>query len=173
MHTDLPRERAPMVLQHYGAAMLRWALVLIFCWFGFLKFTVYEAEGIAPLAMNSPLLSWAYDALGQQGFAMALGAVEISIGILIALRPVSARLSGIGSVGSIMTYLITLSFLLSTPGVWQAGYGFPFLSGPIGQFLIKDVVLLAASVWTAVEAFAAANVGGTVAMPQARSAASA
>ena len=172
MHTDLPRTGAALALEHHGGAMLRWSLVLIFFWFGFLKFTAYEAEGIAPLAMNSPLLSWAYRALGQQGFAMALGVVEISIGILIALRPVSARLSAIGSVGSIITYLVTLSFLLSTPGVWQTGYGFPFLSGPIGQFLIKDVVLLAASVWIATEAFAAADMGGRVAVPPARAAAS-
>ncbi len=97
-----------------GAA-LRWSLVLIFLWFGFLKFTADEAEGIVPFAMNSALLSWAYQMLGQRGFAMALGVVELSIGMLIALRPLSARLSGTGSVGSIITYLITLSFLLSTP----------------------------------------------------------
>ena len=95
---------------------------------------------------------------------MALGVVEITIGVLIALRGVSPRLSGIGSVGSIITYLITLSFLLSTPGVWQEGYGFPFLSGMVGQFLIKDIVLLAASIWTAGEAFAAADTSAGDAM---------
>ena len=157
MPTGLPRTDAAMPLEHYGAVALRWSLVLIFLWFGCLKFTAYEAEGIAPLAMNSPLLSWAYQMLGQRGFAMALGVVEVSIGILIALRPVSPQLSGIGSVGSIITYLITLSLLLSTPEVWQEGKGFPFLSGMVGQFLIKDVVLLAASIWIAGEAFAAAR----------------
>ena len=153
MRTDSPRSEGPVALEHYGSTALRWSLVLIFLWFGLLKFTAYEAEGIAPLAMNSPILSWAFQLLGQRGFAMALGVVELAIGVLIALRPVSARVSGIGSV----TYLITLSFLLSTPGVWQEGYGFPFLSGMVGQFLIKDVVLLAASIWTAGEAFAAAR----------------
>lgn len=148
-------------MQRLGGTALRAALVLIFLWFGFLKFTAYEAEGIAPLAMNSPLLSWAYGLLGQRGFATALGTIEIAIGVLIALRPVSARWSAIGSVGAIVTFAITLTLLLSTPGVWQAGYGFPFLSGMVGQFLIKDAVLLAASIWTAGEAFAAAN--GTMA----------
>lgn len=157
MRTDSPRSEGPGALEHYGSTALRWSLVLIFLWFGLLKFTAYEAEGIAPLAMNSPILSWAFQLLGQRGFAMALGVVELAIGVLIALRPVSARVSGIGSVASIITYVITLSFLLSTPGVWQEGYGFPFLSGMVGQFLIKDVVLLAASIWTAGEAFAAAR----------------
>jgi uncharacterized protein DUF417 len=29
-------------------ALLRWALVIIFLWFGGMKFTAYEAAGIAP-----------------------------------------------------------------------------------------------------------------------------
>jgi len=29
-------------------ALLRWALVVIFLWFGGMKFTAYEANGIAP-----------------------------------------------------------------------------------------------------------------------------
>jgi uncharacterized membrane protein YkgB len=32
--------------------------------------------------------------------------------------------------------------------VWQAGYGFPALAGFPGQFLVKDVVLLGAAIWT-------------------------
>ncbi|MDQ2778518.1 MAG: YkgB family protein [Pseudomonadota bacterium] len=144
---------------NWGGHALRWALVLIFLWFGFMKFTAYEAKGIAPLVMNSPVLAWAYNLLGERGFATALGIVELTIGVLIALRPWSARVSGIGSVASIITFVVTLSFILTTPGVWQEGLGFPYLSGPIGQFLIKDVVLLAASIWTAGEAFAAARVG--------------
>lgn len=157
MQTDLSNLRETTPLAHYGAAALRWSLVLIFIWFGAMKFFAYEAEGVAPLAMNSPLLSWAFDGLGLRGFSAALGVIEISVGVLIALRPVSARLSGIGSAGAIITFLITLSFLFSTPGVWQKGFGFPFLSGDVGAFLIKDLVLLAASIWTAGEAFAAAR----------------
>lgn len=159
MATDTTANDGGLTLQRWGAWALRWSLVLIFFWFGMMKFTAYEAKGIAPLVMNSPLLAWAYNLLGERGFATALGVVELTIGVLIALRPFSARWSGIGSVASIITYLVTLTFLLSTPGVWQEGYGFPFLSGPIGQFLIKDFVLLAASIWTAGEAFTAARLG--------------
>ncbi|MEO5735137.1 MAG: DUF417 family protein [Rubrivivax sp.] len=150
-----PEEADPLL--RWGGFALRWSLVLIFLWFGFMKFTAYEAKGIAPLVMHSPLLSWAYNLLGERGFASTLGVVELAIGVLIALRPVSARASGIGSVASIITFIVTLTFILTTPGVWQEGYGFPYLSGPIGQFLIKDVVLLAASIWTAGEAFRAAR----------------
>lgn len=149
--------RNEIALEDASAALLRYTLVLIFLWFGLLKFTAYEAQGIAPLAMNSPLLSWAFHALGEQGFAKALGVVEIGVGVLIATRPWSAMLSAVGSIGAVITFLITLSLLFTTPGVWQEGQSFPFLSGMVGQFLIKDAVLLAASIWTAAEALAAAR----------------
>lgn len=138
-----------------GTLLLRYGLALIFVWFGFLKFTSYEAEGIAPLAMHSPLLAWAFKALGKQGFSNTIGTVEIVIGMLISLRAWSARASAVGSLGAALTFLVTLSFMFSTPGVWQEGHGFPFLSGMVGQFLIKDLVLFAASVWTAGEAISA------------------
>jgi uncharacterized membrane protein YkgB len=48
---------------------------------------------------------------------------------------------------SCLTYIITLSFFLTTPGVAErTASGFPAISAPIGQFLLKDLVLLAASV---------------------------
>jgi len=49
-------------------------------------------------------------------------------------------------------FLTTLSFLLSTPGVIETSLGFPALSAMPGQFLIKDVVLLGAALWTVGEA---------------------
>jgi hypothetical protein len=40
-----------------------------------------------------------------------------------------------------MTFVITLTFFLSTPGVAEAtAGGFPAISAPIGQFLLKDLV---------------------------------
>jgi Protein of unknown function, DUF417 len=47
-----------------------------------------------------------------------------------------------------LMFLITLSFLFSTPG-WEPSLGgFPAASGAVGQFLIKDVVLLGAALWS-------------------------
>jgi uncharacterized membrane protein YkgB len=51
---------------------------------------------------------------------------------------------------------LTLSFLLTTPGVWQEGNGFPALS-LVGSFLIKDLILLGAALWAAGEALQAAG----------------
>ena len=37
-------------------ALLRWAMVIIFLWFGGMKFTAYEAAGIAPFIEHSPIM---------------------------------------------------------------------------------------------------------------------
>ena len=55
-------------------------------------------------------------------------------------------------------FLTTLTFLITTPGWEPTLGGFPALSGAVGQFLLKDIVLLGAAVFTAGEAFAAVSV---------------
>lgn len=67
-------ERA--VRPHTSLALLRWALVVVFIWFGCMKFTAYEAHGIAPLMMNSPFLSWLPAMLGVQGASYVIGILE-------------------------------------------------------------------------------------------------
>ena len=57
-----------------------------------------------------------------------------------------------GSLMAIATFTITLTFMFSTPG-WEASLGgFPALSVAPGQFILKDAVLLGASVWSLGEA---------------------
>ncbi len=91
---------------------------------------------------------WAYDILDVRNFSRGLGVVEIAIALLIAAGPVWPKISILGSLGGTGMFLTTLSFVITTPGVWQAGYGFPALAGFPGQFLVKDVVLLGAAIWT-------------------------
>src|SRR6266446_6613332 len=72
-----------------------------------------------------------------------VGVTEVTIAVLIALRPVAARASALGSALAVGMFATTLSFLLTTPGVWETSAGgFPALSGFPGQFLIKDLALL-------------------------------
>ena len=144
-------------LENIGTNVLRYGLVIILLWVGALKFTAYEAEGIQGLVANSPLMSWMLGIMSIQAISALLGVVEIVLGIMIALRSFIPKISAIGSLGAIIMFLITLSFTLTTPGVWQAGYGFPFPSPMPGQFLAKDIVLLGAAIWTAGEAWRAAD----------------
>jgi len=138
-------------LENLGVHISRYGLVVTLLLIGTLKFTAGEAQGIQPLVVNSPLMSWLYRILSVQSVSNLIGLIEIAVAVLMALRPVSARLSFIGSIGAIITFVLTLSFLFSTPGAFQFSHGFPML-GDAGQFLIKDLVLLGASVWTAAEA---------------------
>ncbi len=144
-------------LENIGAIIIRYGLVIILLAVGALKFTAYEAEGVQGFVANSPLMSWVYSIFTVRSFAALLGIIEITLGILIATRPFAPKISAIGSIGAIFMFLTTLSFLLTTPGVWQAGYGFPFPSVLPGQFLVKDIMLLGAAVWTAGEALRASD----------------
>ena len=146
-----------VTLEGVGAKIIRYGLVIILLWVGALKFTAYEAEAIQGLVQNSPLMSWMYSVMSVRGASAFIGVIEITLGVLIATRPFAPFVSAIGSLGAIIMFLITLSFALTTPGVWQPGYGFPFPSPMPGQFLAKDLMLLGAAIWTAGEALRAAR----------------
>jgi reactive chlorine resistance protein C len=142
-------------VQALGAHVIRYGLVLVVLWIGLMKFTSYEAMGIQPLVASSPLMSWMYSILSVRAFSTGLGIVEIAIAVLIALRPWFSRASALGSAAAVLMFLTTLSFLFSAPG-WEPRLGgFPALSASVGQFLIKDVVLLGAAIWTCGEAYSA------------------
>lgn len=137
-----------------GRALARYGLVVVVGWIGLMKFTGYEAEGIRPFVANSPLMSWVYGLISVAGFSALLGVVEVTIALLVAARPFSPRVSALGSALAVGMFLTTLSFLVTTPGVWEPTLGgFPALSAVPGQFLIKDLALLGISLWTLGEAW--------------------
>ena len=147
-------------LQTFGTHVARYGLVIVLLWIGGMKFTAYEAGGIKPMAANSPLMGWAYKIMSDQSFSSLLGVVEITTGLLIALRPAWPMGSAIGSGLAAGTFLTTLTFLFSTPG-WEPSLGgFPALSAMPGQFLLKDLVLLGAAIFTAGEALGAVRSRG-------------
>ena len=139
-----------------GRLLVRYGLVVVIAWIGALKYSTYEATAIQPLIAHSPLMSWFYNILGVRSLAATLGTVEIIAAVLIALRFLSPRLSALGSALAILLFLGTLSFLFTTPGVTAAG-GFPVLSVLPGQFLLKDLVLLGAALWTLGDSLGAAR----------------
>ena len=135
-------------LSSLGLHVARYELVLVLLWIGGTKFTEYEAEGIKPLVVNSPLMNWVYGVTSVLSFSAVLGVIEIALGVLIALRPLWPIGTAIGSMLTVGMFLTTLSFLFTTPG-WEASLGgFPALSAMPGQFLLKDVVLFGAAVWS-------------------------
>lgn len=136
-------------LTRAGSAVLRWSLVFFFVAFGLFKFTPGEAAAIAPLMAHSPALFWVGPLFGQQGGSDFIGVIEISLGIMIALRHVAPVISGYGSLGTAGALFITVSFLFTTPGLNP--------QSPDAGFLLKDLTLFGAALFSAGEAFRAAR----------------
>ncbi len=157
MNSALPARRVEVLdglnVESFGASFSRYGLALVLIWIGFMKFTAYEAMGITPFVSHSPLMAWMLNFMSIRTLSAGLGVIEVTTGLLIASRQFSARAARIGGALAVITFLTTLSFLLSTPGVWAAPLGgFPALSGDVGQFLAKDVVLLGVAIWVLGEA---------------------
>lgn len=141
-------------LQSAGASTLRYALAMNVVWIGTLKFEDYEVANIQPLVSSSPLFAPVLKRLGEKKVAKIVGMTEIVLGSLIAAKPLAPRASVIGGLGAVGMFATTLSFLFTTPGVWQEGHGAPKLS-MVGQFLIKDGVFLGASLLATAESLRA------------------
>ena len=125
---------------------VRFSIVVVLAWIGAMKFTAYEAGAIQGLVASSPFMAWLYGVASQQGVSNLIGTIEIATAIALAAGAVYRPAAIIGAVSAIITFSVTLTFLFSAPG-WEASLGgFPALSVVPGQFLLKDVVLLAASV---------------------------
>jgi len=127
---------------------IRFAMVVVIAWYGFLKFTEYEANAIAGFAMNSPFLAPFHELLGVRLFSDTIGVIEIIAAALIAAHTLSPKAGAIGGALASGTFIVTLSFMFTTPGIFEASAGgFPILSVVPGAFLLKDLVLLAVSLW--------------------------
>ena len=155
-----PSAAAALTAEHplaaAGRLMVRYGLVVVIAWIGALKFTTYEAAAIQPLIAHSPIFSWIYGVVSVRAFAAVLGTGEIIAALLIAARPLSPRISAVGSAMGVLLFASTLSFLFTTPGA-TAAWGFPVLSVLPGQFLLKDLVLIGASLWTLGDSLGAAS----------------
>ena len=141
------REDRGALVRKTGDFLIRYGLVIVLGWIGAMKFTAYEAAGIKTLVETSPFMSWMYRIFSLQTTSNIIGVAEITAAILIAIRPLSAKLSAVGSVLAVCTFLTTLTFLFSLPGWEKSLGGFPALSGS-GGFLLKDTVLLGAALLT-------------------------
>jgi len=141
-----------------GRLLARYGLVVVIAWIGALKYTTYEATAIQPLIAHSPIFSWIYSVVSVRTLAAVLGTLEIIAALLIAVRPLSPRISAVGSAMGVLLFASTLSFLFTTPGATAAAAGgFPLLSVLPGQFLLKDLVLVSVSLWTLGDSLGAAS----------------
>lgn len=148
---------SPTLLGHASRIAPFVALPIIFVWFGAMKFTAYEAEAINGLIANSPFIGFLLGIFSGQGISNLIGGIEIIIGLLIAARFVAPRLAHYGALAAAATFVLTSSFFLTTPGVFEPSVGGLGISVLPGQFLLKDIGLFALSLWAAADSLAAAR----------------
>ena len=155
-------------LKNFGIKFIRVAILVVFVWIGGLKYFHYEADGIVPFVANSPFMSFFYakdapeykDHKNPEGafvpenrawheanrtytFSYGLGALIMSIGILVFLGIFFPKVALVGDTLAIIMTLGTLSFLVTTPEVWVPNLGgdeFGFIFK--GQMEKEDIFLL-------------------------------
>jgi uncharacterized membrane protein YkgB len=155
MTTQLSKSVEQDTIDTVGGLVARYGLVIVIAWYGALKFTNYEAQGIAPLVSESPFMSWSYDVFSVYTFSVLLGVFEVAAAVLIGVKPWWPKISVFGSGLAVLLFAATITFLFTTPGVFDASAGgFPLLSLS-GGFLFKDVALMGISVWTLTDALRA------------------
>jgi len=127
--------------------LLRASMVIVYFFFGYQKWFEYEAKALMPFISNSPLVSWLYLVFGTRGASWFLGIPEWTFGGLILLGYWNKKLGALGAAGSVFTFLATVSIIPFIPNGWAASAGgFPAMTINTA-FLMKDVVLLAVSLY--------------------------
>ena len=139
-------------ISNAGVQGLRFTTATVLGWIGAMKFTAYEAGAIEGLVASSPLTSWLYSVFSLQGASNLIGATEIAVAALIIAGAKFPKAALLGALGAVVTFLVTASFLFTAPVTEPSLGGFPALSVVPGQFLLKDIVLLAAAVFLAGDA---------------------
>jgi uncharacterized membrane protein YkgB len=127
--------------------LIRAAMVIIFVFFGYQKWWEYEAQVLIPYISNGPLIFWLYPVFGIRGASWFLGVSEWLFGTLLFLGFWNKRLGILGALGSCITFIGTVTIIPFMPNGWAASAGgFPAMAGNV-PFLMKDLVLLAASIY--------------------------
>src|SRR5262245_15386018 len=125
--------------------LIRASMVIIFLLFGYQKWFEYEAQVLIPYISNGPLIWWLYPAFGIRGGSWFLGIAEWLVCVLLLWGFWNREAGIIGALGSCATYVATVPIIPFMPGGWdETAGGFPAMTGNV-PFLVKDIVLLAAS----------------------------
>jgi uncharacterized membrane protein YkgB len=126
---------------------IRASMVIIFLFFGYQKWFDYEAQALIPYISHGPLIFWMYPVFGIRGATYFLGVAEWVFGALLFAGFWNKRLGILGALGSCFSFLSTITIIPFIPNGWapSAG-GFPAMTETVA-FLLKDLVLLAVSVY--------------------------
>ena len=127
--------------------LVRASMVILYFFFGYQKWFDYEAKVLIPYISHGPLIFWLYPVFGIRGASWFLGVSEWLFGTLLFIGFWNKKLGALGALGSIATFVGTITIIPFMPNGWEpSAGGFPAMVGNV-PFLMKDVVLLAVSVY--------------------------
>src|SRR5580704_8487343 len=102
---------------------------------------------MVPFISHGPFIFWLYPVFGFRGATRFLGASEWLTCILLFSGFWNKKLGALGALASTVTFISTVTIIPFMPDGWEpSAGGFPAMSGNV-PFLMKDVVLLAVSVY--------------------------
>lgn len=123
------------------------SMVLTFLLFGYQKWFSYEAQVLIPYISHGPLIFWLHPLFGIQGASWFLGVAEWLICALLVAGFWSPSAGALGALFSAIAFICTVTIIPFAPEAWAAeSGGFPAMGG-FTPFLVKDIVLLAVSVY--------------------------
>jgi uncharacterized membrane protein YkgB len=139
--------KSGLLMEDLDYHLIRAAMVIIFLFFGYQKWFEYEAQVLIPYISNGPLIFWMYPVFGIRGASWFLGVSEWLFGALLFLGFWNKKLGILGALGSCITFIGTVTIIPFMPNGWAASAGgFPAMTGNV-PFLMKDVLLFAASLY--------------------------
>ena len=138
--------RSPLLKGDLDLHLVRGSMVLIFLLFGYQKWWEYEAQTLVPFISNGPLTFWMYPVFGLHGASYFLGVSEWLTAALLIWGFWNPKAGILGALLSVGTFVTTVTIIPFMPDGWNAAAGFPAMQGNVA-FLMKDVVLLAVSVY--------------------------
>ena len=125
--------------------LIRASMVIILMFFGYQKWFQYEAQALLPYISNGPLISWMYPVFGIRGATYFLGVSEWLFAGLLFLGFWNKKLGILGALGACFSFVATLTIIPFMPDGWAVSAGgFPAMTEKVA-FLMKDLVLFAAS----------------------------
>jgi uncharacterized membrane protein YkgB len=136
--------RSRLFQSDFDHHFVRGSMVFVFLMFGYQKWFAYEAETLIPFISNGPLIFWLYPVFGKQGASWFLGSSEWLFAALLFCGFWNKKAGTLGALGCAFAMIGTVTIIPFMPDGWDAAAGFPAMKGNVA-FLMKDVVLLAAS----------------------------
>jgi uncharacterized membrane protein YkgB len=125
--------------------LIRAAMVVVFLFFGYQKWFQYEAQALIPYISHGPLIFWMYPVFGVRGATWFLGVSEWLFGALLFAGFWNKKLGILGALGACASMIATSTIIPFMPDGWAASAGgFPAMTERVA-FLMKDIVIFAAS----------------------------